>query len=295
MKVKLYRGDCLEVMKRFKRNFFDSVITDPPYALNFMNHGWDEFIPAVEYWEEMLRVSKPGAILFSFGGTRTYHRLMCNIEDAGWQIKDCLCWLQGEGFPKSLSIGKFEKSFVGYGTCLKPAWEPIIFAMKPLEGTYEHNAKKWKVAGLNIDDCRVSVNGKDKEKHLKEWDRFQSGNAKGNIVGNMGLKNVDLSAYRKEGRFPANLILGERGKKELDRATKGLTHKAGNISPLKGIVSDSIVRVLNSKVRTNYNVIDDEGSPIAISERVKNRYTERFEKYGKGLLNDDEKLSETKK
>ncbi|HUX02668.1 MAG TPA: DNA methyltransferase, partial [Phycisphaerae bacterium] len=86
----------------------DSVICDPPYRLGFMGKAWDKsdvaFDPAT--WAEVLRVAKPGAMLLAFGGTRTYHRLVCAIEDAGWEIRDCMMWLYGSGFPKSHNISK---------------------------------------------------------------------------------------------------------------------------------------------------------------------------------------------
>jgi len=99
-------GDCLEWMPGFARNSIDTIITDPPYALEFMGKGWDKVLPDVEIWKEALRVAKPGAMLMAFGGTRTYHRLTCAIEDAGWEIRDCVMWVYGSGFPKSLDISK---------------------------------------------------------------------------------------------------------------------------------------------------------------------------------------------
>src|SRR6187402_1052850 len=83
-----------------------SIVTDPPYGLSFMGKGWDGQVPGPEYWRECLRVAKPGAHLLAFGGTRTAHRLACAIEDAGWEIRDCLSWLYGSGFPKSHDVSK---------------------------------------------------------------------------------------------------------------------------------------------------------------------------------------------
>ena len=103
---KLILGDCRKVMKRFEDNIVDTIITDPPYGLKFMGKKWDYDIPAVEVFEEMLRVAKPGAFLLCFGGTRTFHRITCNIEDAGWVIRDTMMWMYGQGFPKSSNISK---------------------------------------------------------------------------------------------------------------------------------------------------------------------------------------------
>jgi len=104
--MKLIQGDCLEVMKALPDNSVDACVTDPPYGLKFMGKKWDYDVPTVEQWEEVYRVMKPGAFLLSFGGTRTYHRMVVNIEDAGFEIRDQIQWLYGSGFPKSLDVGK---------------------------------------------------------------------------------------------------------------------------------------------------------------------------------------------
>ena len=129
----------------------DSIVTDPPYGLSFMGKDWDHGVPGVAFWEAVLRVAKPGAHLLAFGGTRTFHRLTCAIEDAGWEIRDCLGWLYGSGFPKSHNIG------AGRGTALKPAWEPVILARKPLVSTVANNVLRYGTGAINIDGCRVGA------------------------------------------------------------------------------------------------------------------------------------------
>jgi len=99
-------GDCRTIMGSLAPNSVSAIVTDPPYGLEFMGHGWDRGVPGSDFWTRALRVAKPGAHLLAFGGTRTYHRLVCAIEDAGWEIRDCLMWLHGQGFPKSHNIGK---------------------------------------------------------------------------------------------------------------------------------------------------------------------------------------------
>ena len=106
MTVELILGDCLEVMQGLDDNSVDTIITDPPYGLEFMGKAWDKGVPGIPFWAEMLRVAKPGACLMAMGGTRTYHRLASAIEDAGWRIIDMIEWLYGSGFPKSYDIGK---------------------------------------------------------------------------------------------------------------------------------------------------------------------------------------------
>lgn len=100
------QGNCLDILPALEANSVDSIITDPPYGLNFMGKDWDHGVPGVHFWVEALRVAKPGAHLLAFGGTRTFHRLTCAIEDAGWEIRDCLGWLYGSGFPKSADVSK---------------------------------------------------------------------------------------------------------------------------------------------------------------------------------------------
>lgn len=102
----LLHGDCLEQMKTLADNSVDAVVTDPPYGLSFMGKRWDYDVPSVDVWREVFRVMKPGAHLLSFGGTRTYHRMVVAIEDAGFEIKDQLQWNFGSGFPKSLDPRK---------------------------------------------------------------------------------------------------------------------------------------------------------------------------------------------
>jgi DNA modification methylase len=101
-------GDCRQVMLTMPDNFVDAIITDPPYELGFMGKSWDSTGVAYDstVWQECLRVLKPGGHLLAFGGSRTYHRLACAIEDAGFQIRDQIMWVYGSGFPKSLNISK---------------------------------------------------------------------------------------------------------------------------------------------------------------------------------------------
>ncbi|MFA5937490.1 MAG: DNA methyltransferase [Candidatus Paceibacterota bacterium] len=105
---KIIQGDCLEVMKKLPDGSVDAVICDPPYELGFMGKAWDSTGIAnnIEVWKEALRVLKPGGYLLAFSGTRTYHRMACAIEDAGFEVRDMIEWVYGSGFPKSLNIGK---------------------------------------------------------------------------------------------------------------------------------------------------------------------------------------------
>lgn len=209
----IIQGDCLEEMKKIEDNSIDFIVTDPPYALNFMGKDWDSEIPKIDIWKECLRICKSGSWMACFGGTRTFHRLTCLIEDAGWTIRDCLMYLYGSGFPK------------GKG-CLKPAWEPIILARK--DGPNP---------SLNIEECRILINQKD-DIHKKNPHTKNKG--ANEIYGDFsgGIYKIP------EGRWPANLILDEESGKMLDDMTgfskspsgliKGTKSKGGILNRAEG-------------------------------------------------------------
>ena len=106
MSIELKNGDCLEQMKTLPDNSVDSIVTDPPYGISFMAKKWDYDVPSVEVWAEAMRVLKPGGHALIACGTRTQHRMVVNIEDAGFEIRDVVSWIYGSGFPKSLNISK---------------------------------------------------------------------------------------------------------------------------------------------------------------------------------------------
>jgi site-specific DNA-methyltransferase (adenine-specific) len=140
----------------------DAIVCDPPYGLNFMGKEFDKLgeAKAQQLWHERwtreaLRVLKPGGHLLAFGGTRTYHRMTCAIEDAGFEIRDCIQWIYGSGFPKSKSMRGIDRPELG--TALKPAHEPIVMARKPLaESSVARQVLKTGTGALNIDASRIS-------------------------------------------------------------------------------------------------------------------------------------------
>jgi len=193
----IHHGDCREVMATLEAESVDSLVTDPPYGLSFMGNGWDHGVPGVEFWAEALRVAKSGAHLLAFGGTRTYHRLACAIEDAGWEIRDCVMWVYGSGFPKSHNL---KGEWQGWGTALKPAWEPILVARKPLVGTVAENVLTHGTGAINVDGCRVGI--------CKNDDIFSKNP---HTVGTIGASGIYGSGKPTgytvpPGRWPANLI-----------------------------------------------------------------------------------------
>ena len=199
---------------------YDGVLCDPPYGLRFMRHHWDAAIPPAEVWSQLLEVCKPGARLLAFGGPKTEHRLACNIEDAGWELRDKVYWVHGEGFPKSLNIGKaLERlgeetgDWIGYGTGLRPAVEPVILAMKPRQESFAKNVFKHGCGGLNIDECRIGTSGGTKRSHQAPYPRNEDGSEDRTRWARTG-HSVERIA---KGRWPANIILDEAAAELLDR------------------------------------------------------------------------------
>ena len=192
--INLLNGDCLEQMKTLPDNSVDSIVTDPPYGISFMAKKWDYDVPKVKVWKEAMRVLKPGGHALIACGTRTQHRMVVNIEDAGFEIRDVVSWIYGSGFPKSLNIHKKdERCPEGWGTALKPACEFFTLARKPLsEKTVAANVLKWGTGGINIDGCRAGSETLPKQK---------AGQAK---IGTFDRQ--DMVTPERQGRFPANLI-----------------------------------------------------------------------------------------
>ena len=279
MAVRVEAGDCREVMPRLAAEgvLFDACVTDPPYHLTsivkrfgasgaapaqhgtdglyarasagFMGQRWDggdiAFRP--ETWRLVFDLLKPGAHLVAFSGTRTYHRMACAIEDAGFEIRDQLAWVYGSGFPKSHDVSKgidrhqgdarpvigreiltndirggalldavhggvrpaFEReitsaasaasaAWVGWGTALKPAWEPIVLARVPLCGTVAANVLAHGTGALNIDGCRVEA----PEGSVVRMEHRETGSARGYDGGLKGGERIEPQTL---GRWPANL------------------------------------------------------------------------------------------
>lgn len=227
-RVTLHPGDCLEVLARLEECSIDSVVCDPPYHLTsivkrfgsekaapaksgktgaykrasagFMGKQWDggdvAFRP--ETWAAVYRVLKPGGHLVAFSGTRTYHNMATAISDAGFEIRDQLAWVYGSGFPKSHNIGD------GWGTALKPAWEPICLARKPLIGTVAENVRVHGTGAINVDGCRVEAEAGWQE-WVKKTARPNTAGQEhiGDVMNRPGSPTVNVSPL---GRWPANII-----------------------------------------------------------------------------------------
>ncbi len=198
----LHLGDCIEVMRTMADNSVDSIVTDPPYELGFMGKAWD--VSGIAYkvgmWTQCLRVLKPGGHLLAFSGSRTYHRMACAIEDAGFELRDQIMWLYASGFPKSRNLGG---KWQGWGTALKPAHEPISVARKPFSGTISDNIREHGTGALNIEASRVPVQDSQYARNCS-GDRGHSATRRIDQEGVTNLHSGGGSAA--SGRWPANVI-----------------------------------------------------------------------------------------
>ena len=193
---KVINADTLVHLPKLPDCSVDAVVSDPPYGIDFQGEAWDgkrirtatddrtlSDGQAFERWTsiwaaECLRVLKPGGHIVTFGATRVVHRLASGLEDAGLDLRDTLMWMYGQGMPKSRRLPG------GQGTALKPAYEPIILARRPLQGTTQANVAAWGTGTINIDPCRIA------ERPNQAACTARSHDSPG------------------EGRWPANVLLG---------------------------------------------------------------------------------------
>lgn len=330
-KIVLHEGDCREKLAELPDNSIDSCVTDPPYALvsigkrfgkdgaaaaksngptgvyqrasrGFMGCRWDtgEAAFSPELWAEVLRVLKPGAHLISFSGTRTYHRMACAIEDAGFEIRDQLAWCYGSGFPKSHDISKAidkmegaerplkrtpmgptgnkyakglgddrpwmqkaailgyhesasdepitetSKEWDGWGTALKPSWEPIVLARKPLsEKTISANVLRWGVGALHINACR--------------------------IISSIGQRLIGYGNIWEDDQFLCNSCVEHVaiGMKQPIAATKGYiaTKNAERITSVRGEIAPADIRQ-SMDIGCSDGIRASEIAPISINSNI---------------------------
>ena len=243
--------NCIEGMAAMPDASVDAIVCDPPYELGFMGKKWDAsgIAYSPDVWGQALRVLKPGGHLLAFGGTRTHHRMMVAIEDAGFEIRDVLMWLYGSGFPKSLDVskaidaaqgvmpsgyrvnpaerpgngsgattstgwakpsrppkpiatGSAARQWEGWGTALKPAYEPIVLARKPLIGTVAANVLAHGTGAINVDACRIGTD-----------ERMSYSTSK--VTGATAF-GTGTSEQNAAGRWPANILLDEDAAAMLD-------------------------------------------------------------------------------
>ena len=263
--IELHNSGNLELLRSLPADSVDSIVTDPPYGLRFMGNKWDYDVPSVELWQECLRVLKPGGYLLSFAGSRTYHRMVVRIEDAGFEIRDMIAWIYGSGFPKSHNISKAidkaagaereeAKRWDGWGTTLKPAIEPIVMARKPLsEKTVAANVLKYGTGAINIDSCRVSISDSDNIRLKNPHTNGGFGHGRATVYNNsMGAPEYDMS----KGRWPANII--HDGSDEVEKVFP-YTKSGAMEREVDGYAGDSATGFLRGKSGPS-NQHGDEGS-----------------------------------
>jgi len=256
-------GNNLDLLKTLEDNSVDSIVTDPPYGLSFMNKKWDYDVPSVELWKECYRVLKHGGHVLSFGGTRTYHRMVVNIEDAGFEIRDQIMWLYGSGFPKSLNIGKAidkiegnEREVVGISDNTRDRNNHDYnsvgnFGSKEILETkgnseWEGWGTALKPANEPICLARKPLSEKSVAENVLKWGtgginidgcrvshnepiRPMKAQEGGNKVYGQAGRKEDTTELKEDGRFPANVILDEEAGQILDEQS-GIS-KSGDIKP----------------------------------------------------------------
>lgn len=214
MRWEIREGDALAVLRTMESASFDAVLCDPPYGLSFMGKAWDHGVPSVEVWAEVLRVLKPGAFMLAFGGTRTFHRLTCAIEDAGFEIRDCVSWVYATGFPKSHNFG----CRCAGGTEPYAHGEPAPqHNVRPLRETYLPQAIH------ASDQCgeamQQSVSEQDASKHGPE--RTESRDARGTESGLEGRRHLQAEQGELSGTEVCPMPRGVHGDGEEGRLCHG--------------------------------------------------------------------------
>lgn len=276
-------GDSFEEVKKLESNSIDSLVTDPPYGMSnishaafmecmiqwckddnmylpkakgFMNKSWDGFVPPLGFWKEVLRVLKPGSYGLVFASSRTMDLMGLALRIAGFEIRDCITWLYGNGFPKSHDISKAidkikgckrdiigkvkkldsysnnintlygggknhngimtitapsskeAKIYNGYGTALKPSYEPALLIRKPMKKSVAENVLHWGVGGLNIDGCRIGKNKDVPASPSKMKQNYTYGKYKPKT-------GLELGSDPNIGRFPSNTLFDSEAAKGL--------------------------------------------------------------------------------
>lgn len=220
----IIHANCLEYLVSHESNSIDAVVTDPPYGLSFMGKKWDYDVPSVEIWREVLRVLKPGGHLLSFGGTRTYHRLAVNIEDAGFEIRDQIMWIYGSGFPKSMDVSKAIDKQAG-------AEREVIGISENNRDRSKHNYNSVGNVGSN---ATITVPATESSKQWQGWGTALKPANEPIVVARKPLEkgltvavniqkwgtgaiNVDASRVGTERRWPANILFDEEAAAVLDK------------------------------------------------------------------------------
>lgn len=225
--VLLKAGDCRDVLRQWPECCVDAIVTDPG-----MGSGeWPGGVPGREFWAEFLRVAKPGTHMAVFSGRKTLHRAVTYAEDAGWEPKDTIMWVYPKGMPTAIDVGQAVdrkmggpgtpwfrsvgsmtdeqriaftemaegNPWWGWGTELRPTWEPISILRKPLDGTYADNAIAWGTGSFNIDATRINSGERDAiATHIPS--------GQGDAHGSALQKDQEVVGKTTLGRWPADAL-----------------------------------------------------------------------------------------
>jgi len=243
----LIQGDCLERLRELSECSVDSLLTDPPAGISFMRKDWDHDRGGRKHWiawmtevmAECLRVMKPGAHGLVWALPRTSHWTATALEDAGFEIRDVVTHLFGQGFPKSLNVEKAGAGaeWSGWGTALKPASEHWILIRKPCsERTVAANVLRWGTGAINIDGSRIKGSPIAVRERTKS--KLKSPSMSGICTGSRS-----TGVLSDVGRFPANLTLDEYAARMLDEQSG--TSRATRTKGTDGR-SDSNGRTMNA-------------------------------------------------
>jgi site-specific DNA-methyltransferase (adenine-specific) len=191
-----------------------------PKKKGFMGRSWDAWVPGPEIWKEVYRVLKPGGYLAVFAGSRTQDLMGVAVRLSGFSIFGQLQWWYGSGFPHGLQVSNafdreagYEdpeipqsaeaKEWDGYATMLKPSYEPILIAQKPLEGKVLDNIRKWRVGAMNVDVCRVNSPGEKITNHSRSAEAAKSNG----IFGDSTEQETHQTRGQALGRWPPDILL----------------------------------------------------------------------------------------
>jgi site-specific DNA-methyltransferase (adenine-specific) len=288
--IDLRLGDCIDVLKTLEDNSVDSIVTDPPYGLSFMNKKWDYDVPSVDIWKECLRVLKPGGHLLSFGGSRTYHRMAVAIEDAGFEVRDQIMWIYGSGFPKSHNIGKaidkiqgkevptgkgFNVAGQGIGlnqnkelrsdhpNYVKPSydndWEGWGTALKPAHEPICMARKPLSEKSISENVLKhgtggINIDGSRIGSEVRQNQQKNFANGNGGVYRESNSSKDEF--VDAEGRFPANIMFDEEAGKILDEQS-GVSKSSPRVAPKESIKDPSSY---NTGVGGNSNLNDKGGA-----------------------------------
>lgn len=217
--ITLHQGDCRDIMRTLPADHFDAIITDPPYGITFLGEKWDTATPtgfqswAQSWGEEALRVIKPGGYLLAFSATRTYHRLTSGLEDAGFEVRDCMAWIRADGKPA--------------GVDLSASFDREARVLDQREGRTIERFDTSKTA-TDFSNYKLQTSGAPVTDEAKAWEGWGIGlkpawepivvvrrPLEGRLVDNVraygtGAMNIRAGMDAVNGLYPPNLLMGEQ-------------------------------------------------------------------------------------